>query len=333
MDAKITKTRLAHMLSYDWLKIVGVAVALILFWNLLFTMTATRARPSQQFTVFNHYANAAFSDDFHDDLAQAVNGGKTFSYEVIELTTNDLTIAGDQVHTLIDARLQTDEGDVMFIPKLPDTSSAYQENGETKYKRNYLQTFLMGYRFYVEDLDPENEKIGYFYRLEQYLNKYYTQGYENAESLDEAKIKSDFRARAKKNKDKRFKTEEQLALYEQKEVERIQKYRDAYLKLQGFLESGLVKFEDVEVLDENGTVVYSGKFALNLCPDEDKTGNLKKYAYHVETGKDEDGKDTYRNTAKDMCVMFFNTKGTEESFEFESLLYVVHIIEQSIVKE
>ena len=54
---------------------------------------------------------------------------------------------------------------------------------------------------------------------------------------------------------------------------------------------------------------------------------------HVETGKDEDGKDTYRNTAKDMCVMFFNTKGTEESFEFESLLYVVHIIEQSIVKE
>lgn len=333
MDAKITKSRLAHMLSYDWLKIVGIAVALILFWNLLFTMTATRVRPSQQFTVFNHYANAAFSDEFHDDLAAAVNGKETFSYEVIELTTNDLTMAKEQAHTMIDARLQTDEGDVMFIPKLDDPSTAKKENGTTTYSANYLQTFTMGYRYFLEDLDPENEKVGYFYRLKTYLNGYYTQGYENAESLDEAKIKSDFRARAKKNKDKRFKTEAQLQDGEQKDVVRVQKYRDALVKMEAFLESGLVKLEHVEITDEQGKVLYSGKFALNLCPDEDKTGNLKQYAHYVEIGKDEEGKETYRNTAKDMCVMFLDTKGTEESFEFESLLYVVHIIEKSMITE
>ena len=37
MDAKITKTRLAQMLSYDWLKIVGCALAVIFVWVLIFT--------------------------------------------------------------------------------------------------------------------------------------------------------------------------------------------------------------------------------------------------------------------------------------------------------
>ncbi|MBQ7369103.1 MAG: hypothetical protein IJW60_05300 [Clostridia bacterium] len=208
MDAKITKTRLARMLSYDWLKIVGLALALILIWNLLFTMTATRVRPSQQFTVFNHYGNATLTDPFYDDINACIQDG-TFSYEVIESTTNDLTTAKEYAHTLADARLQTDEADVMFIPKLPDPSSAYEENGETKYASDYLQSFLYGYRFYIEDLDPEKEN-GYLYDLKAYLNGYYTDGYENAESLDEDKIANDFRARAKKNGDKRFKTEEQL---------------------------------------------------------------------------------------------------------------------------
>ena len=328
MDAKITKTRLARMLSYDWLKIVGLALALILIWNLLFTMTATRVRPSQQFTVFNHYGNATLTDPFYDDINACIQDG-TFSYEVIESTTNDLTTAQEYAHTLADARLQTDEADVMFIPKLPDPSSAYQENGETKYASDYLQSFLYGYRFYIEDLDPEKEN-GYLYDLKAYLNGYYTDGYENAESLDEDKIANDFRARAKKNGDKRFKTEEQLTNGAKKDVERIKKYRDALVKLEGFLADGTVQFEQVEVKQQDGSPLYSGKFALNLCPDEEKTGNLKKYAFYGETGVDEEGKETLRYTAKNMCMMFFKTKGTEEGFEYESLLYAVHIIEKSI---
>ncbi len=329
MDAKITKTRLARMLSYDWLKIVGLALALILIWNLLFTMTATRVRPSQQFTVFNHYGNSILPDSFYDDINACISGD-TFSYEVIESTTNDLTTANEYAHTLADARLQTDEADVMFIPKLADPSSAYEENGETRYSANYLQSFLSAYRFYIEDLDPDKEN-GYFYDLKNYLNEYYTQGYANAESLDEDKIENDFRARAKKNGDKRFKTEQQLKSGAKKDVERIQKYRDALVKFEGFLADGLVAFEEVEVKQADGSPLYKGKFALNLCPDESRTGNLKKYAFYGETGVDESGKETLRYTAKNMCMMFFKTKGTESGFEYESLLYAVHIVEKSIV--
>ena len=325
MDAKITKTRITHMLSYDWLKIVGVALALMVFWNFIFTITATLPRPSQQFTVFNHYANQALSEDFYNDLYDNVNGtvNDTFSYEVIEITTNDLVTLGQYASAMTEARLQLDEGDVMFIPKLSDPSTAYEENGETKYEADYLQSFLRRYHAYLYDLDPEKEG-GYFYELKAYLNGYY-EDYQNAETIDKAKIEKDFRARAKKNEDKRFKTEAQLAWGVQKEIERIQKYRAALLKFESFLESGLVAFEEVEA--ESGKYQYKGKFALNICLNEDTMGALKKYASYGETVVDENGKEKFNTTAKDMCVMFFDTKGTEDGFEYESLLYVVHLIE------
>lgn len=325
MDAKITKTRIAHMLSYDWLKIVGLALALILFWNLVFTTTATRVRPSQQFTVFNHQANRVFSDDFFNDLGDALEDG-TFSYEVIETTTTDLATAGEYVSILLDSRLQVNEGDVIFIPKLADPSTAYQdeESGQTKHEANYLQTFLRRNQANLYDLDPEKEG-GYFYELKVYLNDYYGD-YHNAEAIDEEKIEKDFRTRAKKNKDKRFKTEEQLAMGAEKEIERVKKYRDALIKLEDFLASGIVAFEEVKT--ESLQYQYQGKYALNLCPDEDTMGEMKKYASYAETGIDADGEEMLRYTAKDMCVMFFDTKGTEESFEYESLLYVVRMIEE-----
>ena len=52
MDAKITKTRLGLLLSYDWIKIVGSWVAVVLLWLLIFTMTATRATTGQSFELY-----------------------------------------------------------------------------------------------------------------------------------------------------------------------------------------------------------------------------------------------------------------------------------------
>ena len=55
MDAKITKQRLGRLLSYDWIKIIALAVAAIVVWSLIFTMTATRITAAQQFSVFNYF--------------------------------------------------------------------------------------------------------------------------------------------------------------------------------------------------------------------------------------------------------------------------------------
>ncbi len=326
MDAKITKKRLSKLLAYDWLKIVGLAVAVIVFWNLIFTMTATRIRPSQQFSVFNHYANRPFSDDFYVELGNALRG-EVFSYEVIETTNNDLTTAGEYTRTLTESRLATNEGDVIFVPNIPDADAVYEENGETKYQSNYLQTFLRSYGVYLYDLDPE-KKNGYFYALKAYLNDYYVEGYANAESLDEAKVEKDFRDRVRVNGDKRFRSEQQLVKGAENEVARVKKYRDALVKLESYLASGLVEFTDVTLYNGDGSSLYEGKFALNLCPNKETMGDLKKQFSYQITEKDEEGKDRVRITAENMHVMFFKTAGTEKSFEYESLLYVVNLIEK-----
>ena len=52
MDARITKKRVGHMLSYDWIKIIAIAAAAIVLWSLLFTMTATRATVGQTFYLY-----------------------------------------------------------------------------------------------------------------------------------------------------------------------------------------------------------------------------------------------------------------------------------------
>ena len=62
MDAKITKSRLGLLLSYDWIKIIGICVAAVLVWTLLFTTLATRATSGQ---IFEIYAYAGVRANFN----------------------------------------------------------------------------------------------------------------------------------------------------------------------------------------------------------------------------------------------------------------------------
>ena len=59
MDAKITKKRLNLFLSYEWIKVVALIVGVIVLWSLIFTTTATRITPAQQFTIFNYMGTNA----------------------------------------------------------------------------------------------------------------------------------------------------------------------------------------------------------------------------------------------------------------------------------
>lgn len=325
MDAKITKKRLARMLSYDWIKIVALSVAAIIVWTLVFTMTATRITPAQQFTVFNYYCNTSLSHtNFYNSYEKAFTDG-VFSYEVIEYTTNDLVDSGEYASTILEARVATDEGDVIFIPNIGDENTAKtDENGDAVYERTYIQSFFSGYSPYVFDLDE------YFADLKTYLDGFYNGDHVNGE-LDEAKVTEAFTARIKKNKDKRFKKDAEIEQGKKDEIARIRKYRDALMAFNGYLDAGLVSFTSVQLKNENGEVAVEGNYALNLCPDEATMGGLKNEFYYqtTETVIAEDGTKTTekRNTAKDMHVLFFDMPNTEASFEYESLLYVNYLIE------
>ena len=335
MDAKITKTRLSRLLSYDWLKIILAAAAAILVWSLIFTMTATRITPAQQFTVFNHEGSTPFMSTSFDDLYAKAFQDKVFSYEVIETNVNDLAANKEYASTLMEARLATEEGDVMFVPDIDDPNTAKQAEGEetVEYEFTYLETFIMRNRPYVYELDPEKE-TSFFGKMELYLDGFYDGGWENAESLNEEKVETQFRARVKK--DKRFKKEKQIKQGVQEDIERIKKYRDALEKFYAWEEAGIVSFTTTVFSDREAEkdVYYpaDGMYSINLCPNVKTMDGLKKYVgYNVER-VDENGKKYYPVTAENMNVAFFYFDGVEEGFQYESLLFVNYLIEAALAE-
>lgn len=339
MDAKITKKRLSRMLSYDWLKIIGVAAALIFVWVLVFTTTATRITPAQQFTAMNYVGNVTWTgtNKFHTLYNKAFNDG-VFSYEVIETTVNDLTVAKDYVATLLDTRLATDEGDIMFIADANDPSTETKDaEGNTQYD-SYLEGFLRKYRYQLFSLDPESDK-SYFKQMEKYLDQYYGEvgGWKNPDNVDEKKIERDFRARIKG--DKRYKTEKSRVQGVKDDIARIQKYRDALEKFYQFVEEGYITFTKTSYGE--GENAFEGIYSINICPEtladgkpnETVGGTLYDYVGYRENYTDEDsGKTGTVLTAKNMNVVFFDLDGVEEGFQYESLLFVNYLLETCIAE-
>ena len=314
MDAKITKKRLVRLLSYDWIKIIAFAVVAVLVWSLIFTMTATKITPSQQFTVFNYYCNGGLSEGFYAQYNQAFSDD-VFSYEVIETNVNELTTGGEEYYnTLLEARLGTDEGDVLFIPHISDPNTATEdENGVVSYRANYTQTFFERWFTYVYDVNT------YLTEMQAFVD-----GYKNADgTFDKAAIRADFLARIDKNNDKRFKKDAEIEAGIEAEYKRIENYEKALIEFNGYLQEGVISFVEMEVVAADGTTYREkSNYALNLCPDINTMGELKKYFYYNTTAQD----GSPMATAKDMCVMFFRLSGVEKSFQFESLAYVNSVV-------
>lgn len=318
------------MLSYDWLKIIGAAAAGILVWALIFTMTATRIRPSQKFTIFNHNSNVSFQTTDYYSIRKQILGTDIFSYEVIETGECDLAATPDYASTLLETRLATDEGSVMFIANTEDKSTEYKdENGETKYK-TYLESFTGGsFSSYLANLDVNNEK-SFFKTMESYLSKFYTD-WTDENTLNEDSVETEFRARAKKNKDKRYKTEAQKQAGIKNDIVRIQKYRDALENVYEYLEKGYISITMVEVEREDyythEKYVLKGHF-FNLCPNEETMGGLKSLIHYPVEYTDENGKTQTKFIAKDMHLAFFNLKGVESGFEFENMLFLDNLVQK-----
>ncbi len=331
MDAKITKLRLSRMLSYDWLKIVGCAAALIFFWVLLFTMTATKVMSSQQFIVCNYTNNVSFQKELSNNLLKQGTESK-LSYEIIELSTVDLSTAQDAASQLLEARTTTNELDLIFVSMQPNESSAYTQTNaegmeETLYRYTDLQTFLGGYRYNLHYLGETEGGTGYFERLTAYLNRYYTNGYLDDGVLDRVKIEADFRTRAKG--DKRYKTETEIQAGIEGDIARVQAYRQALLSFNAYLAEGTVEIVNSEYLLEDGTDHFEGKgaYSINICRTE-KTANLYKYVGYQTTFLDEDGTEQPKISAENMNVCFFDSNGKYDAHAFEGLVYLTNLLDE-----
>ncbi len=345
MDAKITKLRLSRMLSYDWLKIVISTVALIVAWLFIFTVTGTEITPSQKFTVMNYVGNEGLVDGDFYDVNQAAFDSDVFSYEIIEWSVEDLSQNANMAGSLLQARTTMEEGDVLFAADADDYRDVeYREivgdNGDTQYEYKfgdtYLQNFLQGFFYQVYNVNV------YLDEMRAFLGKYYEDGdYTNPSALNEQKVKDDFNARTKK--DKRFKKSAARAQGEKDEIERIQKYRDALVKFDWYLENGVVAL--TETLIQEGYFTdgsdLKGVYSINMCPTIEKGGMtvedkpamsklMNAFSYKPLVFNEEGVLTNGEATANNMNVCLFNFSGVGSGFQYESLSYIVYLIDEYV---
>ncbi|MGN1053602.1 MAG: hypothetical protein ACI4SH_09470, partial [Candidatus Scatosoma sp.] len=274
MDARITKKRLGQMLSYDWIKIIACIVAGIVLWSLIFTTTATRLNPAQTFTVYA-YMGTAPTDKFSAKISSKTALAEKFSYDVIETSIVDLTTAGEQAYTLLEARSSVQEGNAAFVSPMTISGTKYKNDQGEEYSPTYVQDIVM--RLYANVLTPEKAegapKTSFFARTEAFLSGYYSD-INDAETLNLQKVESVFRARIEEQNDKRYKNETQIAQGIADEAARIKGYRQNYLAVKGYLEEGIIKLEETSVYISYGdtTEKYTGYYSVNLCPDERMAG-------------------------------------------------------------
>lgn len=335
MDSKITKKRLSHMLSYDWIKIILTAVGVILVWSLVLTISSTKLTMAQQFTVCSYRGNTPLSTGFYDSLNNAFEKDDVFSFEILETGSYDYTKTGKETNTLLTTRLSVGEGDVIFLSPDYDEDTDYkEEDGTVNYKSTYAETFVKGYSstlfFFDRNEDGSFTEDSFFGQMEAYLDGFYKNGWRSGD-LDEAKAAANFRARNKKQKDNRFKTEKQIQEGIKGEIERINKYREALLETYDYLEKGYVTIVNTTIpdpYDEEKTVTHA--YTLNICPDESKAENLKKIISYRTQEQDENGNLQPKDTAAGMQVGLFNLKDVHRDFRYESLLYVNYVIRTSL---
>ena len=332
MDAKITKKRLGHMLSYDWIKIVALVVALIVAWWFIFSATATKITPAQEFSVFNYLGT--HSGDKYSDLVRGVKKDKALSYDILKVNTFDLTVGKSETDTILSARLQTNEGDILFVPHSlegVDEKTKYPTDGEESYTPTYLQQFLTGYYYAAAELDdPEN---GFLTRMNAYLSPFYHGDLENGE-LDESAVKTAFTKRIKKLKDKRFKTEKQKNAGFQKELARVEQLKKNYFQFLEYLESGVVALEETfyYVQTYDGKVEKrTGKYAVNLSPNKNNE-KLMDVAYYYKEEEDEDGFTHSVPTTENMCAVVLDVVGNKYEYSiFETVSFLCYLIENYVI--
>lgn len=318
MDAKITKQRLSHLLSYDWLKIIATALGVILVWTLVFTMTATRIQPSQQFGIYNFLGTTQATTRFQNYSSLT----PMFSHEVIQTIPEDLTTGGEEyVYQFTEARLTTNEMDVVFVADTEGSSYQYakQADGEAV-NATYLEEFLYRYTQYTYRLDGEN---GYLKSMENYLNNYYNGDYKAGE-FDKQKVEEDFRAYVASSKDKRYKTEESIATAVQYELERISNYRTSLIEFYSYIDAGYISLTQKTLYfsSQSGVIEQTGVFSINLCPNE-QMENLKNDVYYRVT--DEDSGNT-KTTALNINLVLIKDQSERDGFQYESLTFVNYLV-------
>ena len=321
MDAKITKSRLGLLLSYDWIKILGICVGAILIWALIFTTTATRASNGQRFEIYT-YLGVSMNDARLGSLEDLQAKG-ALSNDILDMSVYRLDQNGYE-DMILSAHFSAGQGDLLFAANTEPTKD--EDGAITAYTG--LTEFLMSYRANAVWLGEEGYSEGgqvvyetnYFDECAQYLNGFFGGDYENG-ALDKSVAEERFRARIKR--DKRYKKESQILAGLEKEYERLENLRTAFKTIYEWTHNDtdtdpieLTKPIEMTGTDDNGAEV---SVAWQYSFDLSNLGKIAELAGNTESGA---------SKAEGMSLVVLDTGSrNEEDLRYEPFTFLLYLAE------
>ena len=339
MDAKITKKRLGHQLSYDWIKIAGTCILAVVLLLVLFTTIATRPTAGQTFDFYTFY-NVFFHSDELGTLDDLKRGG-ALSFDIQQLNTYEVTSTGYE-DMVLSTRFAAGEGDVLVAA---DVGDVYAEDGSGALTDlSGLKEFLYTYRGncmwlgtdgqpYTDDPAYSGmEFSNYFADCAAYLDKYFPgAGYHDAvtagqyTALDTSAtldtetgvVEADFRERMQG--DKRYKTEEQIGEGIEDEYERLMNLRDAFVRVWNSVKTdGAIRVNEMTFsVDTNGdgtAETYNWSYSFDISGLE----NIHNLLYYGADGS---------RAGLNLCVVR-NGSSSEEELRYEPFTLLAYFVNE-----
>ena len=311
MDAKITKSRLANFLSYDWLKILIAIVMAVAALCVFFTTVGTRPREDQRFELYCYtgLSGSSRAQQFSDTAMEE----KIFSYDILAVTFETFDSFDIYGSAAYGARRAAGEGKAMFVP---DALAKYDENGE-KVSDTILEGFLaeclLNAGTESEYLNPLFDFPQFMEDATAYLANVLGENWRDAPVVNDDAVREIFLARNRN--DKRYKTAANREKGIADERARFIGLRSDYLVVEEAIESGLFTYTDyTSEMGKTYTV------ALNIGG----LARLQNFIYYNATS--ESGNIVH--TAKDINFVIFNNGKHTTDLKYESLSLLAWLIEE-----
>lgn len=217
MDSRITKSRLARVIAYDWLKILIMIAAIVFVWALAFTMGAPRISAGQKFDFYVFDCDFSKSKSEGEIIADASKKG-VFSYDVLDFGYRQFT--EDYFGTIISGATSISEGDVLIISDF---------ESDIKNNTSRFRSFVDSYGNFTGDYAELCE------RAKKYCltNNLVLAGEGDSYTLNESAVEAYFKKRMQN--DPRYRTQEKIAEGVKDEIARIKSVWNNALILQNII--------------------------------------------------------------------------------------------------
>ncbi len=303
MDAKITKHRLAVLLSYDWLKMIIAAAAAVVSIIVLFTMIETRPTVAQKYTVYSIGGLVPGRGSAY--LVESLDG--EFSYDILDISMENFA-EGSMGNTSFGARRGVLEGNALFV-----SDYTAEEDGLSPFA-SICQSGLS------QQFTPD-EHIGLFLDLdalmrdcEDYLMDFYGEDWEHNEEPDMGRVRACFMKR--NGSDKRFKTDAQKEAGVQSEAARIALIKENYLAVREAFEKGGIStvgyHSEFDFRDEHIDHTYT--VGINLG----KLTGISDLFYYEDAD--------HKISTEKLTLLFFNNGDEAGDAKFENFNFLGYLL-------